>query len=265
MIRQAAVMGQFYPGSESGVLEMFGRFNGILEQALEEKTLLSKAPRAVIVPHAGYAYSGFTANVAYRLLSNTKPRRVIVVGPSHRIYFEGISGSFFDSVMTPFGPHPVDQAYLESLKDPFSLMFQKEAHAEHSTETQFPFIRHYLGDVPLIELVYGKINPASLVPLFEHLLDDSENVLVISTDLSHFYTLEEANKIDNVCISAIAESSPRYLENGCEACGGIGVEAMILSGISRKLNVKVLDYRTSADASGDNQRVVGYVSAAYFE
>lgn len=264
MVREAVVSGQFYPGTEHELDCIMERFNSMLDSALQDDSVLQRSPRAIIVPHAGYIYSGFTANVAYRMLANTRPKRVIVFGPSHRVYFEGVSGSFFDEIKTPYGNLPVDKAYLEQLKEKFPIQFHQEAHAEHSTETQFPFIYHYLDGAKTIEFVYGKEDPQELSKIIDFLLDDPDNAVIISTDLSHFYKLEEANKLDSVCIQAIAQSNEEYLKQGCEACGGIGVEAMIRASKNKQLKAQVLDYRTSADASGDKSRVVGYVSAAYY-
>ncbi len=261
--RQASVAGAFYPASCGEVESMIAKFNEILESAITDPEALAMVPRAIISPHAGYIYSGFTANIAHRVLANAKPKRVIVIGPSHRVYLKGMSGSFFDTFETPCGDLVIDKEYLEALAARFEIAFVPEAHAEHSTETQMPFIRHYLPQTKVIEIVYGDQDPVYLGKMCEAILADPDNAIVISTDLSHYYPLDKAKLIDSICIKAVAELDPDLLHQGCEACGKIGVEAIIRAAKDLLLEPKILDYRTSADASGDTSAVVGYMSAAF--
>jgi len=263
MKRKMSVAGMFYPAQCSEVERMIEQFNLILEQAEGSEKLRSIRPRAIISPHAGYIYSGFTANVAHRTLANAKPKRVIVIGPSHRVYLSGMSGSFYDAFETPCGDLEIDREYLDHLASLFDIVFVPEAHAEHSTETQMPFIRHYLPDVKVVEIVYGNQDPAYLGEMCTSILSDPDNAIVISTDLSHYYPLQKAKELDSICIRAVQELDPVLLHQGCEACGKIGMEAIILAARSLGLRSIVLDYRTSADASGDTSAVVGYMSAAF--
>ncbi len=127
-----------------------------------------------------------------------------------------------------------------------------------------PFIEHYFPKVPIIELVYGEVQCQELVDVIVALLHNEDNVVVISSDLSHFYPLKKANKHDNICLSALSTLDREALHKGCEACGFMGIEAMIGAAKELKLNAKLLDYRTSADASGDEKSVVGYLSAMFY-
>ncbi len=263
MIRKAAVSGSFYPAQCSGVEAMIEQFDSILVEALKTDSLLELSPRAVIVPHAGYIYSGFTANVAHRLLANSDPATVVVVGPSHRVYFRGVSGSFYDFYETPCGEIPIDRKLLAHLAEIFEISFEPSAHNEHSTEVQMPFIHHYLPDAKVAELVYSDTDPLYLSKIFEAVLSHKDYVLVISTDLSHYYDLKKAQTLDAVCLKAVNDLDEGILNSGCEACGKTGVEAMILTAKKLNLTPKILDYRTSADASGDESAVVGYMSAAF--
>ena len=145
----------------------------------------------------------------------------------------------------------------------FSLTFQPDAHSEHSTEVQMPFIRTYLEDASVIELVYGDEDPHKLAKVIGFLLEDPLTVVVISTDLSHYYDIKKANTLDNICLDAVDKLITSELHQGCEACGKIGVEAMLIAAKERGLQSVLLDYRTSADASGDKSQVVGYMSAAF--
>ncbi len=264
-IRKDAVAGQFYPDSAAEITRMIEHYNKILDENLKDKTVLTQKPRAVIVPHAGYVYSAFTANFAYRLLANTDAKRVVVIGPSHRVYLAGTSVSDYDRYETPFGDIPIDRQTVSDLKSRFGLVFVPEAHHEHSTEVQMPFIKYYDPEASVVELVYGDERPQNIAEIIDYLLDDPETVVVISTDLSHYYDIQKANALDNICLQAVAEENPAKLYEGCEACGKIGVEAMLIAARKRGLKPLLLDYRTSADASGDESQVVGYMSAAFIE
>jgi AmmeMemoRadiSam system protein B len=262
MRRDAGVRGQFYPKSCSETENMIKKWNTLLDEKLSDKKLLKEIPRAIIVPHAGYIYSGFTANFAHRLLANSKAKRVIVIGPSHHVYIDGMSGSKQDTYETPCGDLEIDTPYLALIKKSFPIEFSSKAHSvEHSTETQMPFIKHYLPNAKVIEFIYGKADYRKIAKLITELLKYKDNVVVISTDLSHFYTLENATKLDNICLNGIMKKDITMLDKGCEACGIIGVKAMLQVAKDLNLTVDLLDYRTSADASGDESRVVGYLSA----
>ncbi len=261
--RTTAVAGGFYPAEASQIEAMFDHYNTILEKHLKEPALLERASRAIIVPHAGYIYSGFTANIAHRILANSGVKRVVVIGPSHRVYLTGTSVSDYDAYETPLGKLPIDKNLVSRLRETFGLSFVPEAHREHSTEVQMPFIKKYLPDAKVVELVYGEENPENLASVIEYLLRQPDIGVVISTDLSHYYDLERAKRLDAVCLEAIRETNPELLHRGCEACGKIGVEAMLIAAKKLHLAPLLLDYRTSADASGDESQVVGYMSAAF--
>jgi len=262
-IRKDAVAGQFYPADKNEIIKMFTYYNEIIDKRLQDKSILELKPRAIIVPHAGYVYSAFTANIAFRLLKNSHAKRVIVIGPSHRVYVDGVTVSKFDSYETPLGNLLIDTTLADRLIEKFGLYFQRDAHSEHSTEVQMPFVKNYLGDVSVLELVYGNEKPEHLAQVLSYLLEDKENVVVISTDLSHYYDIEKANRLDNICLDAVANENPEELREGCEACGIIGVKALLIAAKKEGLQSRILDYRTSADASGDKSQVVGYMSAAF--
>jgi AmmeMemoRadiSam system protein B len=128
-----------------------------------------------------------------------------------------------------------------------------------------PLIKHYMPDLSVVELVYGKEEPAHLAKIVEKLLDDPHTAVVISTDLSHYYDIKKAERLDSICLDAVAKLDPARLHQGCEACGKIGVEAMLMSAKHLGLKSHILDYRTSADASGDTSQVVGYASVVFRE
>lgn len=263
--RKAAVRGSFYPQTCAEVRSTIKLFNHRFDQTHISQEILSITPRALIVPHAGYIYSGFTANFAYRFLKQSKVKRIIVIGPSHHHYFKGISWSYYETFETPCGNLGIDSPYLFALAKQFDIGFEPKAHKkEHSTEVQMPFIKHYFPEVKLIELIYGEMHPKVLSNLISALLNNSDNAVVISTDLSHFHSLEEANSLDKKCLKGIAKLDLSELDKGCKACGLTGIQAMILVAQQEKLTSKLLDYRTSAEVSKDASSVVGYMSTIFY-
>lgn len=255
-LRKSAVAGQFYPNNEKEIVRYINHFN----QSLHNVSTKIKI-NALIVPHAGYIYSGFTANVAYFLAAHQTFKRIVVIGPSHRVFVHNASIARYDEYETPFGNITVDQIYAQQLQEQYSfLTFNDGAHHEHSTETQAPFIKHYFPNAKIVEIVYGQQNPKELSGLVDYCIQDSDNLVVISTDLSHFYTQKEANYLDNICLEAIQDKNIQKLDEGCEACGMIGVKALLHSAIKKDLTVELLHYCTSFERTQDDSSVVGYCS-----
>lgn len=260
MKRNMSVAGTFYPRRAAEIKRYFEHFSKIYD---ENFSLPDVKSRAVIVPHAGYIYSGYTANIAYRVLQKSGIKKFVVIGPSHKVAFNGISLCEFSGYDTPFGKINAIADLAPKLRDKFSISCIKDAHAEHSTEVQFPFLKHYIEDVAILELVYSYANAHYVSEIIDFILEHDDVGVIISTDLSHFYNLNEAHRLDNICLISIEKLDVGMLHSGCEACGNIGVEAIILSAKKLSLKAHILDYRTSADASNDTSRVVGYTSA-YF-
>ena len=251
--RQMSVAGTFYPNNCQDIQSYIQYFNEIENETIKPKF----EPKAIISPHAGYIYSGFTANSAYKLIDKRKFKRVVVVGPSHHVYFKGGSVALFDGYDTPCGILPIDKVYSQKLIDQYSFLgFNEAIHKEHSTETQFPFIWHYFPKVKVVEIIYGDMEYKELAKVMKTVLDEPETLLIVSTDLSHFHTLKEANRIDSICIEGVKNLDIDRLDSGCEACGLLGVKALI----SVANQTQIVDYRTSYDASKDDKRVVGYLS-----
>lgn len=263
-MRTMSVAGSFYPAQSDEIKTIIDRFNAILQSHPETVAGFDALRgRALIVPHAGWIYSGFTANIAFRILAQNRPDTIVVIGPSHRVGFEGVSIAKADLYQTPLGELRINTALVNDLQEHFGLPYFPDAHHEHSTEVQMPFIKHYMSEVKVIELVYAYANPSQIIPIIDYLLDLKDTAVVISTDLSHYYSLEQAKQLDSICLEAIRSENTAVLHQGCEACGVIGVEAMLSVAQKRGLESILLDYRTSADASGDSSRVVGYASALF--
>ena len=254
--REMSVAGTFYPAECSEIQRYIDTFT----QALPAQNHKRQA-RAVIAPHAGYVYSGFTANAAYSQVDTKTIKRVVLIGPSHRVYLQGASVALSETYESPCASIKMDLEYSKALLQKHAVLSSvKTAHAEHSTETQVPFIEHYFGDVQLVEIVYGDICYTDLAPIIDEILAKEENFVVISTDLSHFYDVGKANKLDAICYEGIKKMDVNFLDKGCEACGMTGVKALIEAAEKRGLKSEVIDYRTSYDASGDASSVVGYLS-----
>lgn len=260
-IRKTSVAGSFYPAASNEIDRYLDHFNSLLNNA-NFNTKSNFTPKAIISPHAGYVYSGFTANAAFRVIQNLNPKRVVVIGPSHRVFIEGASVALYDEYETPYGNIEIDSDLNDELLSKFDfLSFKESAHGEHSTETQMPFIKHYFPNSKVVEIVYGKIEYWDITDVIEEVLNDPDNFVIISTDLSHFYTQAKAEALDNICLSGIDHLDLKRFDEGCEACGITGIKAVVKYAKEHNLQSKIIDYRTSFDASGDDSRVVGYVSA----
>ena len=260
MKRQMAFNGSFYPSAKGEITRFFNHFDNLIKEHNLEKEVASKI---VIVPHAGYIYSGFSATFAYKALAKSGIEHILVVGPSHRVAFNGSSVCGFEAYETPLGAIKANKEMQKYLQEHFLLTCKEELHKEHSTEVQFPFIASYLPGVDMVELVYSRENAQNLADILADVLTQPQWGVVISTDLSHFYTQDVAQKKDAICLEAILSDSVAKLHQGCEACGKLGVEALLLALQKNPHKAVLLDYRTSADTSGDTNRVVGYVSVAF--
>jgi len=255
-IRKTVVAGSFYPNSKDEIQEYIKQFNSIETSSENLENL-----RAIISPHAGYIYSGFTANQAYKKAASLNPKRVIVIGPSHRVYLQGASVALYEEYETPLGNIQIDLEFSKSLVEKYEFCdFNIECEFEHSTETQAPFIKHYFKNSKIVEIVYGDCDYKSLSLLIEDFLKDKDNFIVISTDLSHFYTQKEALKLDNICLEVIKNKDISLLDS-CEACGKTGVKAILDIAKKENMKTKLLHYCTSANTTKDESRVVGYCSA----
>ena len=264
VIRTAAQSGRFYPANPEEIIKMINHWEWILEQSdLKSKEII---PESIIAPHAGYIYSGFTANTVHRLLPLKKPETVVVMGPSHYVHIPGFSMGYFNGYETPFGIARGDVKLAKHLAGNFEFVFEPLAHEkEHSTETQFPFITYYNPGAKILEMIYGAISPQELEKIIAFLLKIPSIALVVSTDLSHFHTQEKAYSLDKYCLNGVEHQRVELLESGCEACGKTGLEALTLSAIANNFKTQVLDYSTSGDVTGDYSSVVGYMSAVVYK
>lgn len=254
-VRQPAVAGSFYPGDAAQLRAMV---RSLLAQAPPPQA----DPEAMVTPHAGYIYSGYTAACGYRALAPVapeQPRRVLLVGPSHRVYLEGMSVGPYDAFATPLGRVPVDAELCARLAQEPDVSREPLPHAqEHSLEVHLPFLQETLGNFRLVPLVYGRVSGARLAELLDKYRQEGD-LVVISSDLSHFYTYEQAQRLDAQCHRAVLARDTAAMAQ-CEACGGVGMKALLTLAVRHRWQSSLVDYRNSGDTAGDKSRVVGYAS-----
>jgi MEMO1 family protein len=253
MNRQPAVAGTFYPANSK-------QLHLMLDQYLTEAKNHIKVPKAMIVPHAGYKYSGPIAASAYaRLKKAHKPiTRVVIIGPSHRVAFKGLAVSRVNTFSTPLGKIPVDQeAVMKLLEFPF-VEYIEQAHAlEHSLEVHLPFLQETLADFKIVPIVAGDATPEQVSSVIDALWGGDETLIVISSDLSHYHDYATAKKLDQLTSENI-EKLQYELITSESACGKVPVSGLLKLARDKSLSIEAIDVRNSGDTAGDKSRVVGY-------
>jgi AmmeMemoRadiSam system protein B len=258
-IREPAVAGMFYPDDPLVLQKQ-------VESFLQEKEPGDEHPKALIVPHAGYVYSGPIAASAYRLLRGMRGqiKRVVLLGPAHRVAFHGLAATSAEFFSTPLGLVKIDQAAMETVLELPQVRIIDEAHREeHSLEVQLPFLQSVLGqDFSLIPLVVGETDSNSVAEVIETLWGDRETLILISSDLSHYLDYETARRLDSATSEAIEQLNPQAI-NYEQACGRNPVNGLLVAARHHKLRAKTLDLRNSGDTAGSHDRVVGYGAYAF--
>lgn len=251
-VRPPAVAGLFYP-SDPGELRM------LVESYLSPSD--GPAPKAIVVPHAGFVYSGPIAGTAYSRLSNAI-ERVVLLGPAHRVWVDGVAASTAEVFATPLGEVPVDVAARDALVAAGLASWSDPAHApEHSLEVQLPFLQVVLDGVPVLPLLVGDASPSQVADVLEAVWGGPETLVVVSTDLSHYHDHVTAQELDRATAGAIlAREETRIGPH--DACGAAPLRGLLVAARRHDLDVALLDLRTSADTAGDPDRVVGYGSFA---
>ncbi len=269
--RPPAVAGTFY--SDDPVVlrrEIEGYLAQVQTPAIEESGLV-----ALVVPHAGYCFSGAVAADAYRLIVGQNFDLVVVVAPTHHHYFEGVSIYSVGNYTTPLGEVEVDCDLAVELISKYSeIDFVPEAHRfEHSLEVQLPFLQVALGDFTLLPMIMGQQGWSQAVKLAEivaGLASGRRLLLIASSDLSHFHSAIQAGQLDRRIVEAVAAFDPvafwSLIENHqAEACGAGPLLSVMLA--AQKIGAdraQILSYHHSGEVGGDNSRVVGYMSAAFY-
>ncbi len=240
----------------------------MLAEAANRSRTPPRAPKALIVPHAGYQYSGAVAASAYHTLMSACKNitRVVLLGPAHRVRVEGIAASGADYFNTPLGNLPVDTDTVRQCVTRFPYVsINNSAHREeHSLETQLPFLQRCLGQFKLVPFVVGAASPEQVAKCLDFLWGGAETLILISSDLSHFHPYADARALDSDTTDSIVSLNPRAITYE-HACGQLGVRGLLQLARRNKLSVEVLDVRNSGDTSGRMDQVVGYGSYAFFE
>lgn len=269
-IREPIAAGSFYPANPD---TLRGQINEFLNN-VELPDI--KEIRSVVCPHAGYIYSGQVAAYSYKQISGKKFDSIFIIAPSHSEYFDFISVFDGDAYRTPLGRVDIDVESAQSLagKSPYIKLSHHGHLNEHSLEVQLPFLQVLFEDIKIVPIVMGQQNKRNIDELGEtigSLFKEDEILIVASTDLSHYYTYDEAASLDRRAIQLISSFDTEnlkagFLNNNIEMCGGGPVaSAMIASKIMGADSSKILDYKNSGDVTGDKSAVVGYVSAVFYK
>ncbi|MGO8675883.1 MAG: AmmeMemoRadiSam system protein B [Limisphaerales bacterium] len=260
-VRRAAVAGQFYPADPE---ELASSVKSLLADAPRSA---GPAPKALIVPHAGYMFSGPIAASGYARLAPARERikRVVLLGPSHRVAFEGVATVSASAFATPLGLVPVDAEGLGQLASAGRVSVNDEAHAhEHALEVQLPFLQTVLADFALVPLLVWKAEPEAISQVLEAAWGGAETCIIISSDLSHYHSAALADEMDSATAAAIEALSPEGIgEDG--ACGRWPICGLLQAARRQGLRARTLVLRNSGDAGGPRQRVVGYGAFVFEE
>ncbi|MBI5731848.1 MAG: AmmeMemoRadiSam system protein B [Candidatus Magasanikbacteria bacterium] len=258
MLRSPAVAGAFYPGEPKELSKMIADF---LAQARPPQ--ITGRLRALIVPHAGYVYSGPVAAFGYKLLADLLRHgegidNFILLGPAHTIGFSGVALSSTDEWETPLGR--VSLWRPPEVKPPF-LYFDAAHKEEHCLEVQLPFLQFILKekDFKICPLILGEANPEAVAREIEKWLNE-KTLLIISSDLSHYHPYQEARELDKFTIDCVLKKQSALLEERGEACGLTPILTLLRLAHWRPA---LLDYCNSGDTAGDKERVVGYAAVAF--
>jgi len=264
-VRHSVIAGQWYPGDPRALRAMMDGFlNKVAAVPLDGELV------GLIVPHAGYVYSGQVAAYAYSQLQTHRFPRVVIVSPVHRMYVGSLAMTDKAYYETPLGLVRVDKELVQALATRVEIN-RVSQDMEHSLEIQLPFLQHVMGDFSLTPIMMGDQDRDSAVELghaLAEVIGQEQILLVASTDLSHFHRYDEAVRLDERVIQNIADYDPDGLsrtlagEEG-EACGGGPVIAVMRAAQVLKANrAVVLKYMNSGDVTGDHSSVVGYAAAA---
>ena len=265
-VRPPAVAGTFYPADprrlRASVETMLAQARDVLGAA--SGTTGHGDLAALIVPHAGYVYSGPTAALAWVQAEALRDRvhSVLLLGPTHRVGVRAIALPGCDAMDTPLGPVTVEvPTEIAVLAEENLVVTRPDVHAdEHSLEVQLPFLTTVLPGVPVVPLAVGWVSPDQAARAVRPFLGRSDTLVVVSSDLSHYLPEDVAHRVDAATLGRILTLTPDIDHD--EACGATGVDALLTVARERGLAAELLGSATSADTVGDPDRVVGYCAVA---
>lgn len=254
-VREPAVAGQFYPNDARQLKHIVSGF-------LDAVDVRCSAPKAIIVPHAGYIYSGSVAASAYARLGAAREiiKRVILLGPSHRVPFSGLALSSANSFATPLGEVSIDQEAEKLVRELPFVHVLDAAHAwEHSLEVQLPFLQRTLREFTLVPIVVGDATPEQVSEALQCLWGGAETMIVVSSDLSHYHDFNTAKRRDAATTRAIEALDVEHIGPD-DACGCNPIKGLLLAAKQRGLKAFSIDVRNSGETAGPRDQVVGYGS-----
>lgn len=260
-VRPPAVSGLFYPDDASELSDVVAGY--LADVPVGD---VPAAPKAMIVPHAGYVYSGCVAATAYSLIAQRRHeiRRVVLIGPSHRVYLKGLAVPESSAFATPLGDIEIDGEYRTMLLAGGDVVSANAPHAqEHCLEVQLPFLQMILEDFTLLPLVVGAASPQHVASVLASVWGTKETLVLISSDLSHYHPYEMAQRIDRATSESILRRATDL--SGEQACGAACINGLLHLAARRELDVTELARLNSGDTAGDRDRVVGYGAFAIHE
>jgi MEMO1 family protein len=254
VVRPSAVAGQFYPRDADRLRKQVSDL--LANIAIPIKNI----PKALIVPHAGYVYSGATAAAAFATLRDGAQtiRRVVLIGPAHHVHVRGIAAPTVDAFETPLGRVPVDKSALNAIAGLPFVIQDDLAHApEHALEVELPFLQTLLVSFQVVPLLVGDATPEEIAQMMLQLWESPGTLIVVSTDLSHYHNYEAARRLDAATAAAIERGDWASL-GPHQACGSRAVAGLLLETGRRDLKIRRLSLCNSGDTAGARDRVVGY-------
>ncbi len=252
-VREPAVAGYFYPATPGELSET------VMAMLREEQSQTDSAPKALVVPHAGYVYSGTVAAAAYARLWSFRDHytKVVLLGPCHRCAIRGLAISGVDAFRTPLGDVALDRERSSVLKHPAVSQSESAHRLEHSLEVQLPFLQSVLGSFSLLPLAVGEATPETVAEVIELVWGGPETLFVVSSDLSHYLAYDEACERDLKTCTAIRNLDAHRIGHG-DACGATPLGGLLIAARAHGLKVTTLDLRNSGDTAGGKSQVVGY-------
>ncbi|MBP3125891.1 AmmeMemoRadiSam system protein B [Thalassospira sp. ER-Se-21-Dark] len=268
IIRPPAVAGTFYP-ADAELLR--SEIDGLLDAALHSDAVSGPAiPKAIIVPHAGLMFSGSLAALGFATVRALKDtiKRIVIIGPAHRMAFQGIALARADGFATPLGAMRCDLPALQSALALPHVQMLDDAHTlEHGLEIELPFIQRLFGEgaeIGIVPLLVSRCSPRQVHEVIEKLWGGPETLIVISSDLSHFHDYDTAQRMDHRTRTMIENFDAENIDTS-DACGALPVAGMLMAARNRGMKIKTLGMRNSGDVTGDKSRVVGYGAWAIYE
>jgi AmmeMemoRadiSam system protein B len=263
--RPPAAAGGFYPDDPDLLRVVVEDFLDEAKGAAEAATL----PKALIVPHAGYVYSGSVAASAYALLARAgaagRITRVVLIGPSHYVPFDGLALPRADAFATPLGRVPIDRAAVAAMCELPSAHLADGPHGEeHALEVQLPFLQAVLDDFALVPIAAGRAGAEAVAGALERVWGGPETLIVVSSDLSHYHDRDTARRLDGATAAAI-EAGDGARIGPEDACGQVAIAGLLAAAPRHGLTIERLALATSADTAGPRRSVVGYGAWALYE